>query len=91
LLTRRHAEITQVAAAVLRLAGSRGRMPTVHEYLAWRTEHDRSLPYLSKVYDLFPGGWSSVTKVAQNWAPLRSPGATPRQTAALQRGAPRFA
>lgn len=49
-------------ATVSQLADSAGRMPTVHEYLAWRTDHDRSLPYLSKVYDLFPGCWRSVTR-----------------------------
>jgi hypothetical protein len=76
-VTQRHAQITRVASAVLRLADRHGRMPTVHEYLAWRTEHDRSLPYLSKVYDLFPGGWSSVTKLARGWAPARTPGVRP--------------
>lgn len=53
--------IVEVAS---RLADAAGRMPTVNEYLAWRDEHDLSLPYLAKVYDLFPGGWSSVAKVA---------------------------
>jgi len=29
-----------------------------------RAEHDKSLPCLSRVYDLFPGGWGSVTTTA---------------------------
>jgi hypothetical protein len=40
------------------------RLPTIHDYLAWRIAHDPTLPCLSKVYDLFPGGWSAVNRGA---------------------------
>jgi hypothetical protein len=63
-LRHRGAERARIAYTVSQLAQSAGRAPSIHEYLAWRTGNDLSLPYLAKVYDLFPGGWSSVTRVA---------------------------
>lgn len=60
----RLASRNRIVDTVSRLADRAGRMPTIHEYLAWRTQHDPSLPYLAKVYDLFPGGWSSATRLA---------------------------
>jgi hypothetical protein len=78
-LERRRVMRRRVVAVVARLAVEHGGAPGIHDYLAWRTEHDASLPCLAKVYDLFPGGWSSV--VARLKAP-RSPARTsPRGTA----------
>jgi hypothetical protein len=54
----------RIVEVVARLRADAGRPPTVHEYLAWRIANDKTLPCLSKVYDLFPGGWSSVKAVA---------------------------
>jgi hypothetical protein len=42
-----------------------GSAPTVHDYLAWRIAHDKSLPCLAKVYDLFPGKWPSIKTLAR--------------------------
>jgi hypothetical protein len=36
--------------------------PTVGRYLAHRAESDRTLPSLTKLYGLFPGGWESVLR-----------------------------
>jgi LAGLIDADG DNA endonuclease family protein len=63
-LTQRLSERRRLTGAVCRLTDAEGRAPTIHEYLEWRAEHDRSLPCLSRVYDLFPGGWASATRVA---------------------------
>lgn len=63
-LERRHAEGRRVVEAVASLGEANGAPPTIHEYLAWRIAHDKTLPCLSKVYDLFPGGWSSVNAEA---------------------------
>jgi hypothetical protein len=45
--------------------------PTVHDYLAHRIATDASLPSLSRLYNLFPGGWWSVLR--QAGLPARPP------------------
>jgi hypothetical protein len=64
LLARRAARQRVVAAVTVLIdRGSRHR-PTVHDYLAHRIANDRSLPSLSRLYNLFPGGWWSVLRQA---------------------------
>jgi hypothetical protein len=65
-LEQRLAERQRTIEVVARLMAANASPPTVHEYLAWRIAHDKSLPCLAKVYDLFPAGWSSVKTLA--WA-----------------------
>jgi hypothetical protein len=69
---RRHAR-EQVLEAVAEVAVDRtsDRAPTVHDYLAHRAANDRSLPCLSRLYDLFPSGWWSVLR--QAGLPARPP------------------
>ena len=63
-LRERRATRQQVLDAVTGLIGQRPRHPTVHEYLAYRAANDRSLPSLSRLYNLFPAGWWSVLRQA---------------------------
>jgi hypothetical protein len=63
-LDKRAAERRRTIEVVAQIIATNGSPPTVHEYLAWRIAHDKSLPCLAKVYDLFPAGWSSVKKLA---------------------------
>jgi LAGLIDADG endonuclease len=63
-LEHRLAERRRVVDLVANLSKATGSTPTVHEYLAWRIANDTTLPCLAKLYDLFPGGWSSVNALA---------------------------
>ena len=51
------------AVAHLNAAGRESSL-TVHQHLEYRAANDPALPSLSRLYDLFPGGWHSVLKQA---------------------------
>ena len=59
------------AVKALAATSEADRMPTVHEFLAYRAAHDPALPSLMRVYNLFPGGWWSVLR--QAGLPARPP------------------
>jgi hypothetical protein len=64
-LAQRGAARSLVLRAVGHLnANGRESSPTVHQYLEYRAANDPALPSLSRLYDLFPGGWHSVLKQA---------------------------
>jgi hypothetical protein len=66
-----------VLVAVTSLVRESATPPTVGAYLAHRAAHDRSLPSLGRLYNLFPAGW---------WSVLREAGLPARPRASRSRG-----
>jgi hypothetical protein len=67
-LTHRRVERGRVVGRVSRLRGTVGRVPTVHEYLAWRAGHDRRCRVCRRSTTSSRAGGRSVTTVARNQA-----------------------
>jgi hypothetical protein len=65
-LARQAEDCRRVLTAVSACARELGREPKVAEYLEWRAAGRTDLPSLAKTHRLFPDGWASVLRLAED-------------------------